>query len=185
MCGMPRSFLIGWAIAAVSLTASIVLWGLIHRTSLKNPQTIYTTPPPVSMRKPAPAFSGTSLSGGKLSLADFRGKPLVVTFFASWCPPCRTDAPKIAALAQRFGSRINILGIDGGDTRTGVQRFLGRYGWRFPIVWDPENNQYATFDVAYQPTTFVIDSRGTMVEQFLGPIPATVAQRVIGDLLSG
>lgn len=185
MFGMPRSFLIGWAVAAVSLTASIVLWGLIHRTSLKNPQAMITAPPPVHLRKPAPDFSGTSLTGRKLSLADFRGKPLVVTFFASWCPPCRTDAPHIAALAQHFGSRINVVGIDGGDTRTGVDRFLGRYGWRFPIVWDPNNNQYATFDVAYQPTTFVIDSRGTMVEQFLGPIPTPVAQRVIGDLLAG
>ena len=185
MSRMPRSFLIGWAIAAVSLTASIVLWGLIHRSSLRNPQAIYHLPGPVSMRKPAPDFSGTSLSGRRLTLADFRGKPLVITFFASWCPPCRTDAPRIAALARRFGSRINIVGVDGGDTRRGVNRFLGRYGWRFPIVWDPDNNQYATFGVAGQPTTFVIDSRGTMVERFLGPITPSVAQRVIGDLLAG
>jgi peroxiredoxin len=185
MFGMPRSFLIGWAVAAVSLTASIVLWGLIHRSSLRNPQTVYHGLPPVRMRKPAPDFSGTSLTGGKLTLADFRGKPLVLTFFASWCPPCRTDAPKIAALARHFGSRINVVGIDGGDTRTGVDRFLGRYGWRFPIMWDPDNNQYATFGVAGQPTTFVIDSRGTMVERFLGPIPTPVARRVIGDLLAG
>jgi peroxiredoxin len=182
---MPRSFLIGWAVAAVSLTASIVLWGLIHRSSLKNPQTIWHPIPPISMREPAPDFAGVSLTGHRLSLTQFKGKPLVVTFFASWCTPCHTDAPRIATLARRFGSRITVLGIDGHDTRDGVSRFLRRYGWRFPIVWDPDNNQYHTFRVDYQPTTFVIDGRGTMVEQFLGPLPTSVAQRVIGDLLAG
>jgi peroxiredoxin len=181
---MPRSIVVAGVIAAVSLVVSIVLWGQLHQSSLTNPLTTFTGLQPQRLRRAAPDFSGTTLTGGHLSLADFRGRPLVVTFFASWCPPCKKDAPRIAALARRFGSRIQIVGIDGGDTRSGAARFLHRYGWRFPIVWDPQNNGYTAFGVAGQPTTFVIDRRGMLVERFLGPIDPSVAHRVIDRLLA-
>jgi peroxiredoxin len=182
---MPRSIALALGVAALSLVVAVVAYGALHKSSLKNPEDSLTTAiPPKAMRGPAPQFSGQTITGGRVSLAQFRGRPLVVTFFASWCPPCKQDAPRIAALARRYGSRINVVGIDGGDTRTGAHKFLARYGWRFPILWDPDNNQYAAFGVAAQPTTFVIDSQGKMVERFLGPINPAVAQRVIGHLLA-
>ena len=182
---MPRSIVVAASvIAAVSLVASIALWGRLHESSLRNPSATFTGLQPKSLRSPAPKFSGTTLTGTHLTLADFRGRPLIVTFFASWCPPCKKDAPRITALARRFGSRIQIVGIDGGDTRAGAGRFLRRYGWRFPIVWDPKNNGYSAFGVAGQPTTFVIGGRGMMVERFLGPINQSVADRVVSRLLA-
>jgi peroxiredoxin len=182
---MPRSIALALAVAAVSLVAAVVAWGHIHRSTLQNPQDSLTLAiPPKAMRGPAPQFSGPTITGGHVSLAEFHGRPLVVTFFASWCPPCKQDAPRIEALARKYGSRIHVVGIDGGDTRAGAHKFLARYGWRFPILWDPDNNQYAAFGVAAQPTTFVIDGQGKLVERFLGPINPAVAQRVIGRLLA-
>ena len=180
---MPRSIAIAAVIAATSLVASIVLWGKLHSSSLADPQRTDNPLAPQAMRKPAPDLRGETLSGGRLSLAQFRGRPVVVTFFASWCPPCKRDAPRIAALAHRYGSRIAVVGIDGGDTRSGAEGFLRRYGWRFPIVWDPSNAQYATFGVAGQPTTYLIDARGMLVERFLGPIDPAIARRVLDGLV--
>jgi peroxiredoxin len=180
---MPRSTAIAAVVAATSLVVAVVLWGKLHSSSLAEPQRAADPLAPAALRKPAPDLHGETLSGGRLALAEFRGQPVVVTFFASWCPPCKTDAPRIAALHRRYGSKVAIVGIDGGDTRSGARAFLRRYGWRFPIVWDPENAQYATFGVAGQPTTFVVDRRGMLVERFLGPIDAAVARRVLDRLV--
>ncbi|MGN6377506.1 MAG: TlpA family protein disulfide reductase [Gaiellales bacterium] len=181
---MPRLVLVALVVAALSLLGAILAYGLHKSSSLKNPQQTFSGLAPKSMRGPAPQFSGPTITGGHVSLAQFHGRPLIVTFFASWCPPCKQDAPRIAALARKYGSRIQIVGIDGGDTKTGAHKFLAHYGWRFPILWDPDNNQYVPFGVAAQPTTFVIDSQGKLVERFLGPIDTAVAQRVISRLLA-
>jgi cytochrome c biogenesis protein CcmG, thiol:disulfide interchange protein DsbE len=180
---MPRWTAIAAVVAATSLVASIVLWGKLHESSLADPQRTADPLAPRALHDPAPDLRGETLAGGTLTLAGLRGRPVVVTFFASWCPPCRRDAPRIAALARRYGSRVAIVGIDGGDTRSGARAFLDRYGWRFPIVWDPSNAQYASFGVAGQPTTYLIDARGMLVERFLGPIDPAVARRVLDRLV--
>lgn len=180
---MPRLIALAAALVVTSVLATVVVYGRLHASSFDRQQAASTSIPPVRMRKPVPAFTATTLTGAHISDASFEGRPLVINFFASWCPPCRQDAPRIAEIAARYHGRVNVLGIDGGDTRTGVQRFLRRYGWRFPIAWDPDNNLYRPFGVAAQPVTFIVDAHGLLVERFLGPIDLHQAQATLDRLL--
>jgi cytochrome c biogenesis protein CcmG, thiol:disulfide interchange protein DsbE len=179
---MPRLIALAAALVVASVVATVVVYGRLHASSL-SAQPPSTGIPPVRMRRPVPPFTATSLTGARISDAEFHGRPLVINFFASWCPPCRQDAPRIAAIAARYRGRVQVLGVDGGDTRTGALRFLRRYGWRFPIVWDPSNRLYRPFGVAAQPVTFIVDAHGLLVERFLGPVDLPAAQATLNRLL--
>lgn len=180
---MPRLIALAAALVVTSMVATVVVYGRLHASSFDQQQQASTGIPPVRMRKPVPAFTATTLTGAHISDTSFEGRPLVINFFASWCPPCRQDAPRIADIAARYHGRVNVLGIDGGDTRKGVAKFLQRYHWRFPIAWDPNNRLYQPFGVAAQPVTFIVDAHGLLVERFLGPVNLTEAQATLDRLL--
>ncbi len=91
----------------VGILASLLGWNLTHQT------------PPPKVGAPAPAFSLPRLAGqGDLSLSSLRGKTVVLNFFASWCAPCKREAPDLEAVWRRYRSDgLVVLGIDSGDTR--------------------------------------------------------------------
>ena len=129
--GVPRSIALALVVAAASLIGIVYFYGKAHEATL-SPQAVSQSIPPQHLDRPAPAFHADTIGGQPVDLADYAGKPLVINFFASWCPPCRQDAPRIAALARGYRGRVRVLGVAGEDTRSGVDHFVTRYGWHFP-----------------------------------------------------
>ncbi|HUJ54677.1 MAG TPA: TlpA disulfide reductase family protein [Gaiellaceae bacterium] len=150
------------AAAGVGVLAALLIWNLTHQTP----------PPKVGAR--APDFSLRRLSGGgEISLASFRGKTVVLNFFASWCGPCKREAPALEALWRQYRSRgVVVLGVDSGDAAGDARRFVQAHGITYPIVSDPDQTLASNaYGVANLPATYVIDRAGRLVgSEVVGPI---------------
>ena len=86
----------------------------------------------------APEFGGSTLDKSRISLSDFRGKVVMLNFWATWCPPCRAEMPILEDAFEKYGNRgFTILAINDGEAAETVQAFAAKYGLTFPIVLDP------------------------------------------------
>jgi peroxiredoxin len=118
----------------------------------------------------APALPTERLAGGDATLASLRGKPAVVTFWASWCEPCVQEAAAIERFARGLHGRGTMVGVNWGDTSVGSARaFIKRYGWSFPNLRDPEEASGHEFGVRVLPMTFVLDGEGRVRATLRGP----------------
>ncbi len=123
----------------------------------------------------APDFTATSLTGTTIKLSSYRGKTVVLNFWGSWCPPCRAEAPALAALAQQYRSRgVAFLGDDVADTPSNALAFTRSVGISYPSISDPGYLIVQKFSqvapVSDTPTTVVIDKTGHVAGMVLGAI---------------
>ena len=114
----------------------------------------------------APEFDLARLSGdGSASLADYRGKVVVLNAWASWCDPCRAESPLLERWHRRISrdGRGTVLGIDALDVDEDARAFVREYGLTYPMLRDPEGESLVDYGVVGYPETFVIDERGRIV----------------------
>ncbi len=117
----------------------------------------------------APQLPTATLSGPRVTLADLRGKPAAVNFWASWCGPCKKEAPELERLSRTLDGRGRLVGIDWADSESNARSFVKSHGWTFSILSDPEAKSGEGFGLTGLPTTFVIDSRGRIAATLRGP----------------
>lgn len=128
--------------------------------------------PPLRSGAPAPDFRLDTLDGGRLSLEESRGRVVFVNFWATWCPPCRDEAPGLERLYRDLrgeGFELLAVSIDAPGAREKVDEFRGEFGLSFPILFDPDRRVYEAFQATGVPETFLVDQRGEIVERFVGP----------------
>jgi len=159
------------AVAGVAFLAAVLVWKLTHQT------------PPPKVGAAAPRFSLPRLQGdGDVSLTSLRGKTVVLNFFASWCNPCKREAPVLEHLWQQDRSHgLVVLGIDANDSRGDARRFVQVHGVTYPVVFDHDAavaaNSYA---VANLPVTYVLNPDGRIVGgQILGPVSEQVHSQAL------
>jgi cytochrome c biogenesis protein CcmG/thiol:disulfide interchange protein DsbE len=120
---------------------------------------------------PATPFQLKSVDGGAVDLASFRGKPLVINFFASWCDPCRAEMPLINELAaRRIEGGYGVVGIAVEDTRAAVVQYVQQAGIAFPVALDTASAVKRAYRIYGPPATFFIDAEGTIRDAVLGPL---------------
>ncbi len=128
--------------------------------------------------KPAPPLPPAVLQAPKVTLAGLRGKPALINFWASWCEPCREEAPEL----QRFERSIHggrLIGVDYTDQAAQGREFVRRYDWKFPVLEDPDGIYGARYNLSGLPTTVVLDSQGRIVEELRGPQTRADLQRAL------
>jgi cytochrome c biogenesis protein CcmG, thiol:disulfide interchange protein DsbE len=103
-------------------------------------------------------------------VAQQRGTPVVVNIWASWCPPCRAEAPDLAAAATRYGDRVRFIGVDTQDARSGATEYIARYHLPYPSVFDPTNAIAVSYGLYSPPATLFFDADGTLVRTVPGQI---------------
>ena len=119
----------------------------------------------------AVAFELKSVDDRPIRLADFRGKPLMMNFFATWCDPCREEMPLINALAAKAGKNsYAVLGIAVEDSRSAVMQYTQEAKLVFPIALDLNSTVKRAYRIFGPPATFFIDGQGTIRDVVIGPI---------------
>ncbi len=134
----------------------------------------------------APAFDLHRLSGeGKQSLADYRGKVVVLNAWASWCDPCRAESPLLERWHKRISrdGRGTVLGIDALDVDEDARAFVREYNLTYPMLRDPEGGSLLDYGVAGYPETFVIDERGNIVALRRGSVDERWMRENVAPLL--
>jgi len=129
---------------------------------------------------PAISFELKSLEGKSVGLAAFRGKPLVINFFASWCDPCRDEMPVINDLAFKgVKDGYSLVGIAVEDTRAAVAEYAREAKLSFPIALDLNSAVKRSYRIFGPPATFFIDGQGVIRDVVLGPITPERAREAI------
>lgn len=113
--------------------------------------------------KAAPNFNLKMLDGGTLSLASLKGRPVVVNFWASWCPPCRDEAPLLAQLSgQQSAGGLAVVGVLFQDKPADSRKFVNEEGLAYPNLLDPNSDIAINYGVSAVPETFFIDKDGVV-----------------------
>jgi cytochrome c biogenesis protein CcmG/thiol:disulfide interchange protein DsbE len=151
---------------AFALIVLVAVLGAIILTSGKSPE-----------GSAAPGFSVARLgqSGSTVRLSDFRGHPVVMNFFAAWCPPCRDELPTLSAAQRRAGGSVAFLGIDVSDSAPAALDLVRASGVTYPLGVDPD---YTVADSLYHlrglPSTVFIDAKGNIAATVLGQLSPKV-----------
>jgi cytochrome c biogenesis protein CcmG/thiol:disulfide interchange protein DsbE len=148
------------ALAAVAGMLGLLVWRLTHQT--KAPK----------IGAPAPAFSAKRMDGGSVSLASLRGKPVVLNFWASWCPPCKGEAAKLQQAWQQYRKQgVVFVGVDYHDVTSDARTFLEHHGVTYPTVLDGSGMIGDRYGLTGVPETYFVNRQGRLVgEHLLGPI---------------
>lgn len=118
---------------------------------------------------PAPSEELRKLGGGTLSIAEHRGKPVLLSFWASWCRPCRAEMPQLDALYKEYGQdKLVVVGVNIDREEAMARKWLSQNAVSFPIALDPEARFMGSYGVSTMPTSFVIDKRGVVVKKTVG-----------------
>ena len=111
-----------------------------------------------------------ALADGRVTLAELRGHAVVINFWASWCIPCKEEAPRLAAAAKAHAGKVAFLGIDIQDFRSDARRFLERYRANYVSVRDGGDSTYSYYGLTGIPETFYLDATGRIVAHDVGEV---------------
>ena len=124
------------------------------------------------------------IGGGTVQLSDLRGKVVMVDFWASWCPPCRVEAPVLAKVYREFqGQPVEFLGVDIWDNIGDAELFLQQEGQAYPNGFDASGVVAIDYGVRGIPEKYFIDREGILVKKLSGPLTETTLRNTINELL--
>jgi peroxiredoxin len=121
--------------------------------------------------KDAPDFSLKDLNGKKVEMRQFKGKVILLNFWATWCAPCKEEMSSLEVLHQKFKEKNFVLltiSVDYGGLKS-VREFMDKHRYSFPVLFDPKSEALDLFSVKGIPTTFIIDKKGRMIGRAMGP----------------
>ncbi len=133
----------------------------------------------------AEAFTLPDLAGQNLSLESFQGKPVVLNFWATWCPPCQEETPDLVAFYEQNKDQLGVIGVNvtAQDEVDKVKTFIEKYSVTYPVVLDEKGAVSKTYRIQALPTTFILNDKGTIVYKKLGAVTSEELKRVLQPLL--
>ncbi|MDO9485433.1 MAG: TlpA disulfide reductase family protein [Actinomycetota bacterium] len=142
---------------------------------------------PVAERVQAPDFTLPTLDGTSFTLSKHLGKVVVMNVWASWCAPCRFEAPDLQEVwEQEKGKGVQFVGLDTRDSTTSAQAFVDRFGVTYPQAVDTDGQVQLLFRDTLPaqaiPSTLIVDAEGNVAARFLGATTAAVLRNVIDDV---
>lgn len=169
-------------------TCILILAGVWTWTSSQHHLTI--DPKPISTPRQgflAPDFTLETIDGNLIRLSDLRGQPLLINFWATWCPPCRAEMPAmqdVYADNQHLGFEILAINATNQDNLANVSSFVSNYALTFPILLDQQGEAAQKYQIRSYPTSFFIDEDGIIQEVIIGGPMAEALLRIrIGQLI--
>ena len=154
-------------ITAIALLGFLALlgWRLLHKEPLTGLSGLNV------VNRPAPDFTLTTYQKTKFTLSDLKGKPVVINFWASWCPPCREEAALLEWAWRAYKDRgVAFIGVDIQDTKEAAQKYLRAFNVTYPNGLDPEGEISIDYGVSGIPVTFFISPKGIITRRWVGAI---------------
>lgn len=124
---------------------------------------------PAKSLRAAPALPSEVLVAPTQDIRALAGHPAAINFWASWCGPCRKEAPQLERLSHQLPGQARLVGVDWSDELGGGRAFVKRYGWTFPNLRDPNGVVGNAYGIRGLPTTFILNARGQVVSALQGP----------------
>jgi thiol-disulfide isomerase/thioredoxin len=143
---------------------------------------------PAGEREPAPPISGELLDGGRLDLADYDGKVVVLNVWGSWCGPCRSEAPELAEAASELpGAQFVGVNVRDHGQQARARAFVERYGVPYPSIYDPDGSTLLGLRprASAIPSTVVIDAEGDVAATVLGEVTRSTLVGLVEDVEAG
>ncbi|MCO6449256.1 MAG: TlpA family protein disulfide reductase [Caldilineales bacterium] len=131
----------------------------------------------------APDFAIHLTDGTTTHLSDYRGRPVLLNFWATWCPPCRLEMPDLEAAYKQYGDDLVVLGIDAGEAHESVATFQKEMGISLPLVIDPRQEVMAAYKTNSLPSSFFIDRNGRVRVRWIGLLTPDVLQEHLQQIL--
>jgi cytochrome c biogenesis protein CcmG/thiol:disulfide interchange protein DsbE len=143
----------------------ILVWGLLNKQPITGLSGI------TMVNRPAPDFTLKTFKGATISLKSLRGKPVVINFWASWCPPCREEAPLLERTWRTYQNRgVIFIGVDLQDRLEDALNYIRKFDITYPNGPDPIGEISIDYGVAGLPVTFFVSRKGEIVRRHVGAI---------------
>lgn len=153
-----------------------------------DPEASAPTSEPDANTTAAPDFTMTDSQGKTLTLADFKGKPVLLNFWASWCGPCQSEMPDIQKAWEAHAQDIDFVIVNmtgmSGETEQAARTFLADNGYTFPVYFDKDSSAAAAFGVNSIPQTYLIDAEGNILGGYMGAMTSSIIDEGIQMLLN-
>jgi len=130
----------------------------------------------------APDFVLTTLGGEEFRLSAQRGTPVVLNFWATWCPPCRAELPELRSASERNAGRITVVGVNQGESAATVAKSASELGPTFLIPLDHQGDVSQLYGVRSLPTTFFIDREGIIRQIQNGPLTQAILDQLLRNI---
>lgn len=164
----------------ILVAAGILVAGLLLATRLRGPATTAQS----GLPRQAPDFSLPDLSGQKLTLSSYRGKVVLLDFWATWCAPCREEIPRFVEMQDKYQAQgLQILGVSMDDSPEPVREFSQKFHMNYPVVMGNAKTGELYGGILGLPVAYLIDREGRVTSRHIGAIDAAVFEKKIVNML--
>ena len=171
---------------SIIIAASLVTTGCADHDHSDHPHNDPPASSDTSAAKPASDFTVQDANGMQVKLSDFSGKPVVLNFWATWCPPCQRELPAFDKMYKVYGDKVQFLmiNVDGsGADPLSIQESMASAGFSFPLYYDLKGSAASAYRISSIPMSYFIDAEGNIVSDHMGSMNAKQLENEINKLL--
>jgi len=132
--------------------------------------------------KKAPDFSLRSIDGKNVKLSDYKGKILILNFFATWCPPCKKEIPDFVKFYKEYKNKgIEIVGVAVGSKEKNVKELIKKFNIKYPVAMSDGKIEKLFGGIRFVPTTFIIDGKGNIIKKRVGMMGEGELKKIVEE----